>query len=442
MTSAKAIPLETSWSERIGHQTTTSAACANALRARLVLIPSPDRVGDVIDFTMATHLRSVETTPDPLEDMSLPGWLYYDPEFFAAEKRTFLRAAPQVVCHESEIAEPGEWRTIEYLGESVIVIRGDDGEVRAFSNVCRHRGSRLVDGEAGCSKVLTCPYHAWSYARDGRLVGVPHRQEYPGLQTEKMSLFPVALEPWRGFLFVVLEPGAPSVHEMMAPYEHEVANYRFEDLRAIGRVTLRPRPLNWKTIADNYSDHLHIPVGHPGLTRLFARNYKIEAKEHVDRMEGDLVEKISENPSERAYQNLLPKADHLPGTHRRKWLYYKLFPNVAFDIYPDQVDFMQFLPVSATETVIREISYALPDDSREMRAVRYLNWRINRKVNAEDTELITRVQLGMQSPTYVAGPLGKSEVCLRSFATKLRRMIPEARLEQAPPPGWSGSPHA
>jgi phenylpropionate dioxygenase-like ring-hydroxylating dioxygenase large terminal subunit len=386
---------------------------------------------------MATHLRTVEPTTDPLEDMSLPGWLYFDPEFLEAEKRAFLRAAPQVVCHESEIAEPGEWRTIEYLGESVIVIRGDDGEIRAFSNVCRHRGSRLVDGNGGCSKVLTCPYHAWSYARDGRLVGVPHRQEYPGLQIEKLSLFPVPLETWRGFIFVALEPGAPSVHEMMAPYEHEVAAYRFEDLRAIGRVTLRPRPLNWKTIADNYSDHLHIPVGHPGLTRLFARNYKIEAKEHVDRMEGDLVEKISENPSERAYQNLLPKADHLPATHRRKWLYYKLFPNVAFDIYPDQVDFMQFLPVSATETVIREISYALPDDSREMRAVRYLNWRINRKVNAEDTELITRVQLGMQSPAYVAGPLGKSEVCLRSFAAKLRRMIPEARLEQAPPAGWS-----
>ncbi|HKH29058.1 MAG TPA: aromatic ring-hydroxylating dioxygenase subunit alpha [Sphingomicrobium sp.] len=386
---------------------------------------------------MATQLKSVEPTPDLLEDMSLPGWLYFDPEFLEAEKRAFLRAAPQVVCHESEIVEPGEWRTIEYLGESVIVIRGDDGEVRAFSNVCRHRGSRLVDGDGGCSKVLTCPYHAWSYARDGRLVGVPHRQEYRGLQTEKLSLFPVALETWRGFIFVALEPGAPSVREMMAPYEHEVAAYRFEELRAIGRVTLRRRPLNWKTIADNYSDHLHIPVGHPGLTRLFARNYKIEAKEHVDRMEGDLVEKISDNPSERAYQNLLPKADHLPATHRRKWLYYKLFPNVAFDIYPDQVDFMQFLPVSATETVIREISYAIPDKSREMRAVRYLNWRINRKVNAEDTELLTRVQLGMQSPTYVAGPLGTSEVCLRSFATKLRRMIPEARLDSPPPPGWS-----
>jgi phenylpropionate dioxygenase-like ring-hydroxylating dioxygenase large terminal subunit len=386
---------------------------------------------------MATHLKSVSPGADPLDDWSLPGWLYRDPEFFEAEKKAFLRAAPQVVCHESEIREPGEWRTIEYLGESVILIRADDGEVRAFSNVCRHRGSRLVDGNAGCAKVLTCPYHAWSYARDGRLVGVPHRSEYPGLQPDQFSLFPVALENWHGFLFVTLEPGAPSVAEMMAPYEDEVAPYRFEDLRVMGRVTLRPRPLNWKTIADNYSDHLHIPVGHPGLSRLFERNYRIEAKEHVDRMEGDLVEKPSASPMERAYQTFLPPVEHLPPTHQRKWLYYKLFPNVAFDIYPDQVDFMQFLPVSATETVIREISYAIPDDRREMKAARYLNWMINRRVNAEDTELITRVQLGMQSPTYRPGPLGTSEVCLRSFSKKLRKLIPEARLEQPPAAGWS-----
>jgi phenylpropionate dioxygenase-like ring-hydroxylating dioxygenase large terminal subunit len=385
---------------------------------------------------MATRLKSVEVKPDPLDGMSLPGWLYHDPEFFEAEKRAFLRAAPQVVCHESEIAKAGEWRSLEYLNESVIVIRGDDGAVRAFANVCRHRGSRLVDGEAGCAKVLTCPYHAWSYARDGRLVGVPHRNEYPGLEEDKLGLAPVALENWRGFLFVALEAGAPSVAEMMAPYEQEVAPYRFEEMRAIGRVTNRPRHLNWKTIADNYSDGLHIPIGHPGLSRLFGRNYRIEAREHVDRMEGELIDQPSDNPSERTYQHCLPQAEHLPPSHRRKWLYYKLFPNVAFDIYPDQVDFMQFLPISATESMLREVSYGLPDDRREMKAARYLNWRINRRVNAEDTELISRVQAGMQSPSYKAGPLGTSEVCLRSFAQKLRRLVPEARLERPPPPGW------
>jgi len=386
---------------------------------------------------MATQLKSVHPTPDPLDGMSLPGWLYFDPEFFEAEKKAFLRAAPQVVCHEHEIAEPGAWRTLDYLGESVIVIRGDDGEPRAFSNVCRHRGSRLVDGNGGCTKLLTCPYHAWSYARDGRLVGVPHRGEYPDLRTGELGLVPIELENWLGFLFVRLEPGGPSVAEMMAPYKDEVALYRFADLRAIGRVTLRERKLNWKTIADNYSDGLHIPIGHPGLTRLFGRNYRIEARSHVDRMEGDLAEKESTNPSERSYQRLLPRVDHLPESHQRKWLYYKLFPNVAFDIYPDQVDFMQFLPVSATETVIREISYAVPDERREMRAARHLNWRINRRVNAEDTELIARVQRGMQSPTYRPGPLGTSEVCLRSFAQKLRKLIPEARLEAPPAAGWS-----
>jgi phenylpropionate dioxygenase-like ring-hydroxylating dioxygenase large terminal subunit len=396
--------------------------------------------------SVATRLRSTEAGEDPLDGISLPGWLYFDPEFFAAEQRAFLRAAPQIVCHVSDIAEPGEWRRLDYLGESVIVIRGDDGKVRAFANVCRHRGSRLVDGEGGCAKLLTCPYHAWSYGRDGRLVGVPHRGDYPGLQPDALGLVPVELETWRGFVFVRLEGqslGAVgggtvrSVAEMMAPFEAEVAPYRFEELRAIGRVTLRPRPLNWKTIADNYSDHLHIAVGHPGLTRLFGRNYRIEAREHVDRMEGELVETPSANPSERAYQQLLPAADHLPRSHRRKWLYYKLFPNVAFDLYPDQVDFMQFLPVSATETVIREISYALPDERRAMKAARYLNWRINRRVNAEDTELIGRVQLGMQSASYLAGPLGTSEVCLRSFARKLRKLIPEARLPQPPAAGWS-----
>jgi phenylpropionate dioxygenase-like ring-hydroxylating dioxygenase large terminal subunit len=201
-----------------------------------------------------------------------------------------------------------------------------------------------------------------------------------------------------------------------------------DEVRAIGRITMRPRDVNWKNVADNYSDGLHIAVAHPGLTRLFGGDYRIEAGEHVDRMSGDLVERPSANLSERAYQALLPGED-------RRWLYYKLWPNVAIDLYPDQVDFMHFVPVGPTETLIREISYALPDDRREMKAARYLNWRINRRVNAEDTALIRRVQQGMGSSFYRPGPLGRSEVCLRSFAQKLRRLIPETVLD-VPPERW------
>jgi len=304
--------------------------------------------------------------------------------------------------------------------------------VRAFANVCRHRASRLVDGAQGCAKKLVCPYHGWTYERDGRLSGVPNRADYPGLDMAALGLVPVGMEVWLGFIFVRLGGDGPAVADMMAPYAEMVAPYRFEDLRALGRVTLRPRAVNWKNVADNYSDGLHIPIAHPGLTRLFGRGYGIEANAHVDRMWGDLVARPSTNWSERAYQALLPRADHLPADKQRHWLYFKLWPNVAFDIYPDQVDFMQFLPVSPTETVIREISYALPDERREMRAARYLNWRINRQVNAEDTTLIARVQAGMASQHYRPGPLGESEVCLRSFARKLRALIPEARLD-APP---------
>ena len=373
------------------------------------------------------HLRE----PDLQQDLSLPGWIYHDPEYHAVEMERLIRPAWQIVCHESDVAEPGEWRSLDYLGDSVFVIRGSDGAVRAFANVCRHRGSRLLDGTGGCAKRLTCPYHGWTYAADGRLVGVPNKSDYPGLDPAGLGLIPIELEAWRGFLFVRLEGGGPTVAEMMAPHEAEVAPYRLEEVRALGRITLRPRDVNWKNVADNYSDGLHIAVAHPGLTRLFGGDYGIEAGDHVDRMWGDLVERPSRNLSERAYQHFLP------AEAGRRWLYFKLWPNIAFDLYPDQVDFMHFVPVGPTETMIREISYALPDASREMKAARYLNWRINRRVNAEDTALIRRVQQGMGSRLYRPGPLGTSEVCLRSFAARLRRLIPETRSDSPPPPGWS-----
>ncbi|HEV2815752.1 MAG TPA: aromatic ring-hydroxylating dioxygenase subunit alpha [Allosphingosinicella sp.] len=385
---------------------------------------------------MSEVARLPRRDADALDDFSLPGWVYHDPEYFRVEMARLIRPSWQIVCHASDIPGAGDWRTLDLPGESVIVIRGGDGALRAFANVCRHRGSRLVDGEAGCAKRLTCPYHAWTYAADGRLVGVPNREDYPGLDQRALGLIPVEMEVWRGFVFIRLEAGGASVAEMMAPHEDEVAPHRLEELAAIGRVTLRPRDVNWKNVADNYSDGLHINVAHPGLTRLFGTGYGIAAAAHVDRMWGDLLDRPSSNPSERAYQHFLPE-----GAGRR-WLYFKLWPNVAIDIYPDQVDFMHFVPVGPTETLIREISYAVPDDRREMKAARYLNWRINRRVNAEDTALIRRVQQGMASSRYTPGPLGKSEVCLRSFARKLRRLIPETRLDSPPPPGWSGLPSA
>ena len=384
-------------------------------------------------------VNDVGSAFDPDQNLGLPGWLYHDPEVFALEQERIFRRSWQLVCHVSDIPAAGDWQSLAIGGESMLVIRGEDGAVRAVSNACRHRAARLLDGPQGCAKKLVCPYHAWAYELDGRLSGVPGKRDYPDFDLADYGLHRFSTEIWRGFIFVNIEGTGPSVAEMMAPYEEDVAPYRFEDMRALGRVVMRPRTVNWKNIADNYSDGLHIPVAHPGLKRLFGPGYGIEAQPWVDKMWGPLLEGVPGSSSEALYRKFLPRVEHLPEDRQRLWTYFKLWPNTAFDIYPDQIDFMQFIPISPTETMIREIAYVLPDQRREMRAARYLNWRVNRLVNAEDTKLVARVQDGMATQSYTQGPLGNSEVCLKSFARKFRMLIPEARQPSKPATGWSAS---
>ena len=385
---------------------------------------------------LLAELRRIAALP-LTESYALPPQVFTDEGFAALENERIFRRGWQCVGRTDELAQPGDYLTDDLAGDPIIVIRDAEGAIKAFPNICRHRAARLLEG-CGNAKRIVCPYHAWTYDLDGRLTGVPDSASYPTLDKGKAGLVPVGLEQWRGFWFVrLVDDGGPSVARMMAPYEAQVAPYRFEELGALGRVTLRPRDVNWKNVGDNYSDGLHIPVAHPGLTRLFGKSYGVEATDHVDRMWGDLIDRTSVNWSERMYQRLLPPVPHLPEANQRHWLYFKLWPNVAFDIYPDQVDFMQWLPTGPTSCLIREISYVLPDERREMRAARYLNWRINRQVNAEDTELITRVQQGMQSKSFTVGPLSDKEVCLKQFCSRMRDIIPEARLEKAPQSGWS-----
>lgn len=374
-----------------------------------------------------------------LDGTSLPAWTYRSEGFFARERDVVFRPSWQLVCHVNDVPTPGDYHSFDFLGEPLVTIRDRDGTVRSFHNVCRHRAARLLDGDRGnCGGRVTCPYHAWSYGLDGKLIGVPHRASFGAVDWAALDLVPLDQEIFRGFVFVRLaDDGGPSVTEMMAPYAEDLVPYRFEELVPQGRVTLRPRAVNWKNVADNYGDGLHINVAHPGLTRLFGKSYGLAAAPHVDKMWGDLQDAPSRHWSERLYQKLLPAVPHLPAGRQRHWMYFRLWPNTAFDIYPDQVDFMQFLPVSATQTVIREIAYVLPDAPddprrREMRAARYLNWRINRQVNAEDTDLIARVQAGMASSSYTSGPLSEDEVCLRSFARRMRSLLPEACLEREP----------
>src|ERR1700722_5175446 len=338
---------------------------------------------------MAEPLRIREPShpsPQPDEDgMSLPAWIYSDADFLEAERETVFAPSWQIVCHVNDIPDAGDYHTLDFMGDKFVVVRDRAGVLRGFHNVCRHRAARLLDGDKGkCRGAIVCPYHAWNYGYDGRLDTVPFREHFPDMDLGRNGLATLELEVFLGFVFVRQRPGGPSVAEMMEPYRAELEPHRLPDLVPQGRVTMRPRAVNWKNVGDNYSDALHIPPPHPALPRLFGRSYGSEAQPWVDKMWGDMRAEPSSNLSERLYQKFLPDVPYLPEERQRKWAYYKLWPNMAFDIYPDQVDFMQFFPVSPTQTLIREIAYVLPDTRREMRATRYLNWRINRQVNAED----------------------------------------------------------
>ena len=365
---------------------------------------------------------------------SLPSWTYRNEEFFRLEAELLFRRSWQLVCHLSNVPEPGDYFTYSFVGENVVVLRGEDGVIRAFHNVCSHRGTRLLDGPSGNVKSrIICPYHAWSYDHEGNLTGVPFEDQFNAMNKADHGLKPLKIEIFLGFIFIRIKGNGPSVADRFAPYLDEIKPYRFEDLKPLGRVTMRARNVNWKNIADNYVDALHIPVAHPELSSLVGTSYGLEAKGEIHKMWGDVMETRKETMSVRAYKKFLPRVYYLPEDKQNHWVYYRLWPNLAFDIYPDQVDFMQFIPVSATETMIREIAFAVPDDRREMKAARYLNWRINRGVNAEDTELVNRVQDGMGSTGYTAGPLARSETCLIDSAERMRKTIPIANQTIQPP---------
>ncbi len=368
---------------------------------------------------------------------SLPGWTYTSDAFFELEKKELFLKNWQLVCHISNIPKSGDFFTFEIFNERIFVIKGNDGEIKAFHNFCSHRGTKLINKSSGtCKDKITCPYHAWGYDFKGNLIKVPYENQFNNISKKNHGLKNVELEIFQGFIFVkLIKSNAPSVRDQFSPYIEEIEQYRMEDMQPLGRITMRPRNVNWKQIADNYVDTLHIPVAHPGLSKLVGKSYGAEVSAndgYIHKMWGDGTNIRDDNLSNKLYNKYLPHMSHLPKNKQRYWLYFRLWPNLAFDIYPEQMDFMQFIPVDANTTMIREIAYALPDERRETKAAQYLNWRINRQVNNEDTYLINLVQEGMNTNNFQSGPLASSEVCLIDSANKIRKAIPVSKQELKP----------
>jgi len=400
-------------------------------------------IGSLQTASAARVAEAAEPAPRTAADEpvpTLPAWTYDSAEFFALERERLFLANWMVVCHVGELARPGDYATLDLLGERALVIRGDDGVLRAFHNVCRHRAAAVVKGASGnCpSGGIRCPYHGWHYMLDGRLKAVPSEASFPGLARDAHGLKPLEIETCLGFVFVRFRPGGPSLAERLAPYLPELASYGLEEMEPRGNAVWQvDYEVDWKNVMDNFLEGYHVPVGHPGLYRLFGSRYDSEVREgSVSRSIHWLRDKPSANWSERHYQKLLPEMGHLPEERRRAWSYYALLPNFAFDLYPDMMDFFQVIPLGPGRCRMRGRAYhRRGDNRRELRASQYLNRRINRQVQREDEDIIRSVQAGLGSSSYSAGVLSSREVCLRQLHDMVREALPVARLLEPPEPG-------
>ncbi len=371
--------------------------------------------------------------PAPLA-RAMPAWAYSHPELPRLELERVLLPSWQIVCHVNSIPRPGDYMTFELGPESVIVLRGRDGVIRAFHNACRHRGARILDGAGNCPGPVTCPYHGWSYRHDGSLVGVPIRDSFPGLDRGQFGLHEVRLDTLLGFVFVALRGDPPPLAEAWGPLLAELAPYRIEEMVPLGPITEEVWDVDWKLAMDNYLESYHVPIGHPGLYRMFTPDFDDQKSNGtVARGAGWMRDQESPVWSERMYQRLVAGiATHLPDRLRRCWSSYSALPNLGIDVFPEQIDFFQILPRGPGKCVIRGALFGLPDARHEMKALRYLGNRITTQVNNEDQWLCARVQRGLASSSYEPGPLSGIEKWMLQFHDMLRERIPELALPRAP----------
>ena len=368
---------------------------------------------------------------------TLPTWVYHDPEFFELEKENILRKNWILLGHASQVKAPGDYLAADLLGEQIFVIRGKDGTLRAFDNVCRHRASRLVKGSAGhCPGAIVCPYHGWRYGLDGALKRVPGKERFANLPESGIRLPELDLEEWMGFVFVRFTREGMSVADQMQPNNDEALHYRFAEMEPLGPTRVLECDFNWKLFVENDSEGYHIAIGHPGLRRLFGSSY-VEDFEDRDGTQSysELRAKESSVWTERMYQKLLPEVEHLPASLKRAWVYYGLFPGAVIQACPDVADCYQILPTGPNTCQLLTFRVALPDARRAMKAARYLSDRIVRNVAKEDFLLCRATDEGVQSGRYLGGYLSELETGVRIFQDKIRGLLPVAGAVEAPARG-------
>ncbi len=384
---------------------------------------------------MSSNTPPPRIVPEPTQPgTSLPLWTYASEELLELEYQEFFLKSWQLVGHVCDLPSPGDFLTFDLWRDSVIVMRGKDRVLRAFSNICRHRASRLLDGRGNCGGAIQCPYHGWSFRNDGTLSGIPKPENFPGVDKSKLGLLEVRMEIYRGHIFVNLCEDGPGVREMMGPIDDQVAVYAPEGYEPMGDPVVAVWECNWKLAWDNYQENYHIPIGHPCLHRLL-----VETGEGVTLDNGintgvfALRDKPSSVARERRYQELMPSTDHrYPEGKRGRWLQISMSPNMGIEYYPDMFSLMQILPLGIARTQIRMMYHSPPNPSAEEREMQAIEIALLDEVNAEDKILVERIQRGVQSSGYEPGPLALEESGIHDFHALVRERLPVTRLPEAP----------
>ena len=377
-----------------------------------------------------------QAIPNTWDRRGLPGWTYHSQAMFDLERTNLFLTHWQIAGHVNDLPAPGDWLTFDLLGERAMVIKGRDGVVRAFHNLCRHRGARVVDGAQGqCKGALVCPFHGWVYNTDGTLRGPARPETFGEMDREKFGLKPVEMQVWHGFIFLRFLPGPqPDVAEFLKIYDADFTDFRADELLPVHTpdwaTTL---PVNWKSVRDVDNEGYHVAMAHPGLQDLYGRTYRDLV--HDDGLASSYAE-YGDQPgrlwSVKQYVKLSPLQDWLPTRLQRAWNYYGVFPNAVIVFTPESIQYYQDIPLSPSQTTVTGRIYRRADESRQQRLARYLAYRIDRETSAEDQQLSIWSNESMKSSAFEDFHLSDLEYGVRNHHDQLRRVLPVIGQRDAP----------
>jgi len=341
--------------------------------------------------------------PQPLERAkALPAEFYVDPDALRQEWRSVFGRSWQLVAHAGGLPNAGDHVVGSCGSVPILVIRGEDGALRAFHNVCRHRAGPLLDGDGRGARNLRCKYHGWTYDLKGCLRSAPDMEGAQDFELSSVRLPELRVAEWRGLVFVT-QGDAPPLDLVLAGVDERVGASALRELRWHGRESFELE-CNWKVYVDNYLEGYHVPHIHPELTRLLDyRNYTTETAAWYS---------LQASP--------MKDAGNFYGSGEA--LYYFVYPNTMLNILPGRLQTNRVLPLGAERCRV-DFDYYYPDgaDAAELERRRQ-DQSFSALVQREDADICVAVQQRLASGSYAPGRLcPKRENAVHHFQELLRR---------------------